>query len=225
MNEILRKNGESKFSYVKRLTENRKEYDLDYAEWVKLICNYDCSSENGRKAHYVISRLLDELEEEMVAEAIDNSDSNTIEDMIKELEMKKREIFKEKVKLQDLRNAMRKEDRVEARWENAMEHLYSSIKSLPPIKIEFAKDNTGDAEACILISDTHFGKGVKTPHNEYNLEIAKERLDTLATQTIKYAKMHNVGVLNIDILGDLIENNLHLDAQVDQVCDAMEQVA
>lgn len=224
---------ENDYEYGLRIIRAKvdREIDLDWDE----ICNLlklDCHRDSIRKATSVtpyngvaVAKYYEEKIAKMVAEAIDNSDSNTIEDMIKELEMKKREIFKEKVKLQDLRNAMRKEDRVEARWENAMEHLYSSIKSLPPIKIEFAKDNTGDAEACILISDTHFGKGVKTPHNEYNLEIAKERLDTLATQTIKYAKMHNVGVLNIDILGDLIENNLHLDAQVDQVCDAMEQVA
>ena len=223
---------ENSWEYGLRLIESKVNGEID-CDWQDIVehLELDCHRDSLRKATNVtcysgleVAKYYKRKIEEMTLKQ-SSDEANPYEELTLELEMKKREIFKEKVKLQDLRNTMRKEDRVEARWENAMEHLYSSIKSLPPIKIEFAKDNTGDAEACILISDTHFGKGVKTPHNEYNLEIAKERLNVLATQTIKYAKMHNVGVLNIDILGDLIENNLHLDAQVDQVCDAMEQVA
>lgn len=210
---------ETQWQYVKRLTENRKVMDLDYSEWAKLICGYECSSDNARKAHYLLSHLIEKLDEEML------SKNPTTDELLMEMELKKRELYKERVKLQDLNNAIRRESRPEARWEKAMEELYKSISELLPIKIEFAKDNKGSNEASLLVSDVHIGKGVNTPHNQYNLEIAKYRLEKLATQVIEYCKMHSVGTLNIDLLGDLIENNLHIDSRVEQVCDTMEQVA
>lgn len=211
---------ETEWQYVKRLTESRKEMDIDYSEWAKLICGYECSSDNARKAYYLVSHLIEKLDEEML-----NKSSVTVEEALLELEMKKRELYKERVKLQDLNNAIRREGRPEARWEKAMEELYKNISILPPINIQLAKDNKGSNEASILISDVHIGKGVDTPHNKYNLDIARERLGKLATQVIEYCKMHKVGTLNIDLLGDLIENNLHIDSRVEQVCDTMEQVA
>ena len=222
-----RKNGESYISYVKRLTENKKEMDLDYQEWAKLICDYDCSSDNGRKAYYIVKRLVEKLDEEYT-ELVASSQTHSqemVDELLLELELKKQELYKERVKLNDIKSAMKREARPEARWEVAMDMLYSSISELPPIKMKFATDDKGSNEASVLISDVHIGKGVDTPHNTYNLEIAKERLEKLATQVIHFAKLHQVGTLNIDFLGDLIENNIHISARVEQVCDLMEQVA
>ena len=67
MSEILRKRtDETQWQYVKRITDNRKEYDMDYSEWAKAICDYDCSSDNGRKAYYIVKPLLEQLDDEMV---------------------------------------------------------------------------------------------------------------------------------------------------------------
>lgn len=222
---LERKEDESYTSYIKRITENKKEYDIDYSEWAKLICDYECSSENGRKAFYVVSKIVEKLEEEYQQLAIKSESEDIQNELLYELEMKKREIYKERVKLQDIKNLMKREDRPVARWEVAMEKLYDSVSSLPPINIKFAKEYKGSNEASILISDVHIGKGINTPHNQYNLEIAKYRLEKLATQVVEYCKMHQIGTLNIDLLGDLIENNLHIDSRVEQVCDTMEQVA
>ena len=51
MNEkLIRKENESKLAYFKRITNNKKEYDLDYAEWSELIIGERLySSENSRK--------------------------------------------------------------------------------------------------------------------------------------------------------------------------------
>ena len=225
MNNILKREGESHLAYVKRLTENKREYDLDYQEWAKLICDYDCSSENGRKAYYVVSKLVNKLDDEYANMVVNSQPQQAQDELLMELEVKKRELYKERVKLQDLNNAIRRESRPQARWEVAMEKLEDSIMSLPSLTINLATDDKGSNEASILISDVHIGKGVNTPHNTYNLEIAKERLEKLATQVIHFAKLHQVGTLNIDFLGDLIENNMHLSSQVEQVCDLMEQVA
>ncbi len=61
MNEIVRKKEESKLQYFKRITDNRKELDLDYAEWAKILIGKDYSSDNARKAYYVAKPLLESL--------------------------------------------------------------------------------------------------------------------------------------------------------------------
>jgi hypothetical protein len=43
------KEGESKLAYFKRITDNKNEYDLDYAEWGELLVGErKYSSENCR---------------------------------------------------------------------------------------------------------------------------------------------------------------------------------
>lgn len=219
--DIERLNNETQWDYLKRLTLNRTNYDLDYVEWAKLACGYECSSDNARKINYGVKSLIELIDTERENIAIENSD---IEEMIFELEMKKLEIQREKIKLQNVKREINKQNRLEARVEIILESLVESLENLPKLEIEFAKSSKGVNEASLLLSDLHIGKGVNTPHNKYDLEIAKERLEKLATQVVQHCQSHNVGILNIDMLGDLIENNLHLDAQVEQVCDAMEQI-
>jgi len=221
---------ETEFEYGLRIIEGKvnREIDLDWDEICDLL-KLDVHKDSLRKATSVtpysgvaVAKYYKDKIANMVVEAQPEQSQN---ELLLELEMKKRELYKERVKLQDLNNAIRREGRPEARWEKAMEELYKNISMLPPINIQLAKDNKGSNEASILISDVHIGKGVDTPHNKYNLDIAQERLGKLATQVIEYCKMHKVGTLNIDLLGDLIENNLHIDSRVEQVCDTMEQVA
>jgi hypothetical protein len=49
MDELKMKEGESKLAYFKRITDNKNEYDLDYAEWGELLVGErKYSSENCR---------------------------------------------------------------------------------------------------------------------------------------------------------------------------------
>ena len=81
---------ETSWQYVKRLTENRREMDLDYSEWAKLICDYECSSDNARKGHYLVSRLIEKLDNEMTQQVIDSQPQQAQDELLMELEMKKR---------------------------------------------------------------------------------------------------------------------------------------
>ena len=59
----MRKENESLLDYYKRITAMRKDLDLDYSEWAKLLTHKDYSSENGRKMYYGIKAMFDTLEE------------------------------------------------------------------------------------------------------------------------------------------------------------------
>ena len=65
-NILNKKESESQLEYFKRITDNRKELDLDYSEWVKLLIGKEYSSENARKGYYIVSKLLEVLEEEQL---------------------------------------------------------------------------------------------------------------------------------------------------------------
>lgn len=221
---------ETEYEYGLRIITMKvnREIDLDWDEICELL-KLDVHRDSLRKATSVTPysgvAVAKYYEDKIANMVIDRQPQQAHDELLMELEMKKRELYKERVKLQDLNNAIRRESRPQARWEVAMEKLQENIESLPKINIKFATDRKGENEACVLISDVHIGKGVNTPHNTYNLEVAKYRLEQLATQVINYCEMHQVGILNIDFLGDLIENNLHISARVEQVCDLMEQVA
>lgn len=216
MSEILRKNDETKFAYVKRLTENRKAYDLDYAEWVKLICDYECSSENGRKAHYVISRLLNELEDEMIAKAIEDSNPTVVQELVDELEEKKIELMKERVKLQDQRRQYHSLVRTEARWETLLDLMREEIGKLPTLSWHSHRHyvSVKSNEASLLLSDWHIGTDINTPHNTFNIDVARERIDKLKRDVIMYCKNNSVGTLNINIAGDMISGVIHVTTRI-----------
>lgn len=86
---MLQRNDESFLSYAKRITDNRKEYDLDYSEWAKLLIDKEYSSDNARKSFYILEPFLNKLEETQ----INNIDDN---DLINEIEQRRLELEKEK---------------------------------------------------------------------------------------------------------------------------------
>ena len=123
MNEMLKRGkNEPLLTYFKRITDNRRELDLDYSEWAELILGENkYSSDNARKAYYIIKPMLDMLDKDEVED--DNKGLSKLEK--KELSLKK-----EKEKLKDLRRRMNKEIRECARRENTIEMIEEAVKDL-----------------------------------------------------------------------------------------------
>ena len=73
MSEIKRREDESLLGFYKRITENRKELGLSYEEWGELIIGENrYSSDNCRKALYLVKPMLESLEEEQINKITDN---------------------------------------------------------------------------------------------------------------------------------------------------------
>ena len=217
---------ETQWEYIKRITENKNVYDIDYSEWSKLICGYDCSSENGRKAYYVVKRLIDKLDDEMTQQIIESSNQQDIDDKLVELEMKKIELYKERVKLRDERNERNKLYTVEARWENIVELLKEYViayKSAPTDYVEHTRYEGSKNEACLLLSDWHIGSEIWTFHNKFNLDIAKGRIAKLKQNVIDYCELHKVETLYIEMLGDLVSGVIHLTTRLNNNEDIIKQ--
>ena len=222
MDILNKKDNETQFEYVKRLTENRRELDLDYTEWARLTCGYECSSDNARKGFYLVTRIIEALEQEMETKQTSNYD-NEILDKIKE---EKNELFKERVRLRDERVELRRLLATEARWENVLDILKETVTAYEPIPSEHTvhhKYMGSKNEACLLLSDWHIGSEINTFHNTFNLDIAKGRINHLKEQTIKYCELHKIDTLYIEMLGDLISGNIHITTRLNNIENVIKQ--
>ena len=97
-NILNKKESESQLEYFKRITDNRKELDLDYSEWVKLLIGKEYSSENARKGYYIVSKLLEVLEEEQL-KVIPKNKMEEMQEILGEVNCKKQELRNKQNKL------------------------------------------------------------------------------------------------------------------------------
>lgn len=199
--EYLRKDNESLFQYYKRITDNRREYDLDYSEWAELISGKHYSSENGRKAYYVFKPALDSIDKETI-NTMPKSKIKEITDIIGELDVKKQEIKNKTNKLKKIKRDFVKTIEIA----NDIKDCIKENTQLPEIngdRIDISNDN----KLIVQCGDWHIGyviNGYKG--NYYNYEIAKKRLGILKEEIRKYCKLYNVNTIVLVHCGDHIEN-------------------
>lgn len=199
MRDYLRKENESLLGFYKRITDNRKEYDLDYSEWAKLILGEDkYSSDNARKAYYVVKPMLDSLDESNINNISDNEKIKEIEDKIHELEKIQLKVRTEKLELN-------KYKRIDARNEMLYDEFKRSVKNTEVPDFKSLIINRGNKVAQLGISDFHFGKCFEILGNSYNEKIFYERMNKLASETIEICRDLGISKLHVLNCGDDIE--------------------
>ena len=105
-----------------------------------------------------------------------------------------------------------------------------SVADIRPYEPEPGRDytlrRTNKEEAVLQLSDLHFGK--KT--HLYNLDVAKERLNRIFDTALKLCQRHDIEVLNILLLGDIVDGESiypshphHIDASaLEQIFSSIE---
>lgn len=139
-----------------------------------------------------------------------------------DIDVKVRELKKEKIKLQTEKLEYNKWLREEARDELIAEKIITAIKELPPLVVpEILPAHIegrvyGDREGCLLIADTHYGVDLKIAGlfgetiNEYSPEIFETRMWDLLTQVIDICKKEGFTTLNVYDLGDEVDGLLRV---------------
>ena len=208
MERLNKREDESLLSYFKRVTDNRVEYDLDYAEWAKIVCDKEYSSDNARKAFYVIKPMLERIDDAIIENISDTK-------VLNELEVLKLEIEKERKKRQAVNVEINRNLRVVARNELIQEDIIKAIEKLKPLDIPVDIYRTPtDKEGIVVISDSHFGKtaiikGLKGEViNEYNEDVFTKRMEKLLEECVIISKKEGIEKLNILLTGDLIDGIL-----------------
>lgn len=177
----------------------------------------DYCSDNLRKAYYVLDRICDNLEDDVVV-----TDTETEQRVKQQLD----ELFKETVKVRDQKRENRNILREMARYEHLEDVLLEELRNIEPCKIvkHIDYEPNSNTEATVMISDVHYGIKVNNTVNQYSPAIAKRCLENLANQVVDYCKLHKVKTLNVELLGDLVSGTIHVSNRVEQEEDIISQV-
>lgn len=134
-----------------------------------------------------------------------------------ELDIKKYELEKEKIKVQTEKLELRKWLREDARDELICEHIVEAIKSLPPLEIPTKiTPYHSDRAGVLLLADAHYGAEFKITGlfneviNEYSPEIFEARMWDLLNQIIEICHKEGFTSLNVYDLGDEIDGLLRV---------------
>ena len=197
-----------------------KEEPFSTMGWGEIVdyLEIDYHPDNLRKGAYFLKKYHDYLQDEKM--------QSMSSDEIEKLNEKILELKKERVKLSDLNSMLNKKIREQSRHENMLECArdiardFNQVKPLlsnPPII------KSGDKEGLALLSDWHIGLECENHWNEYNLEIAKERVSFLKQRIIDICLHNDVTKLNICCCGDMISGIIHNNLRLENRENVVEQ--
>ena len=161
---------------------------------------------------------------------MDKTANELTEEMVKRLQSKKDEEYKERVRLQDARREYNKELRIEARYENLVDVLKKNLQDFnlgdtstfgeKHLRIE----NKTKKCAVLMISDWHYGVVCDNQWNLYNCEIAEQRAEQLIEKTKKYILSLGITDMVVEVNGDMVEGLIHVGNRVSSEESVVEQI-
>ena len=122
-----------------------------------------------------------------------------------------RELERKKIQFRDERIAWQRQNYIDARVENKLDLLESTLSQLGRTNFETHDkvDVTSDNDMLIVLSDFHIGQCFNSVWGEYNSNIAAERLDKLLNEVIAIRELHNSEKCYAVLCGDMISGSIH----------------
>jgi hypothetical protein len=151
---------------------------------------------------------------------------------MKEIQIQKDEIYKEKRKLYDQRREYNKLLTSDARSEHLTDEMILAANRLNesrPLEVEekWITVNT-KKEAVLVFSDWHYGMVTDNLWNKYNTDICRERVAKLVAYTKEYLQLNKIDMLHLCMLGDAAHGSIHTTCRVkseEDTCDQIMNVA
>ena len=192
------------------------------------VCDYigaDIHPDSLRKAFatteyggYSVARYL-----------MDKTANELTEEMVKRLQSKKDEEYKERVRLQDARREYNKELRAEARYENLVNIMKDCLSDVATSNIEFGEkhlhiENKKSKYAILMLSDWHYGALCDSQWNYYDTNVAQLRAEQLVAKTQSYILSLGITDLIVEINGDMCEGMINIGNRVASEESVVEQI-
>lgn len=160
---------------------------------------------------------------------MDKTANELTEDMVKRLQSKKDEEYKERIRLQDARREYNKELRAEARYENLVNIMKDYLSDVATSNVEFGKkhlhiENKKSKYAILMLSDWHYGALCDSQWNYYDTNVAKERAEQLIAKTQSYILSLGITDLIVEINGDMCEGMINIGNRVASEESVVEQI-
>lgn len=150
---------------------------------------------------------------------------------LSELRLQKQELEKEKVKVRDERNELRRMLREEARKESYVDLIKRTISESVIEPLDYQPNNVtadGNNDLIVTLFDIHAGMNVDNYFNTFNDDVLRERMHKYLDKIIEIQNRHqseNVCVIMSELLSGYIhptiriENNQNLIEQFVSVCE------
>lgn len=219
MYDIKRKPEENEIQYLWRLGQAKDAalIDLDWTAIAAIMNREFRVDETEYRTESAYRKCYSNAKKFNEAGVFDNSEDK----YLKELTAQKREIEKERKKLQSEKLEYNRWLRENARDELIAEKICEAIATLPPLKsIEPTYIQPENKEYLLCLADAHFGIEFCLKDlfgnviNEYSPEIFYQRMDELFSRTVEIIQKENISTLNVWELGDGIQGILRLNSQL-----------
>jgi hypothetical protein len=221
LSELLRNSEESFIRYADRIITGKETgvYDINNSEVWELLFNEQLSKDEARKRLYAVKKMIEVLKN-------DYEEDISEDNILKEIELQKRELEKMKMQFRDQKRENTKILREESRFDNIKDFIKTvanEIAEKKPFKLQPVKYIDGDKHGVLLISDWHYLLEVDNFLNKFNQVEFERRINKLVSRTIQYGRFHDIKVLHICNLGDLISGLIHTNVRVTNAEDTVTQ--
>lgn len=203
MVELKRLNGETDEEVIYRLCMAKEEIGTwqDVANALNNILGYEYTESKYRKQFQAFNKIM-------------NANQNKIIDTsgyLEELENTRKELQKERIKLQTLNIERNRLNREEARQELFYENIKAVCEALPVPEFKPYTDSyVKDMSYVLTIADVHYGADFKTVNNEYSRAIAAKRFEYLAARVKDFVREKHIDTLWVVSLGDMLQGVLRV---------------
>lgn len=202
------------------------DYKRFEGESDKDLINRICSEKDNIGSWQDVANVLNELlgtcfteskyrkNFKLYSEGFQDSQHLLLDEHADKISKQLHEIKKERIKIQTLNLERNKKDRIESRQELYYEQIGSLVNTLPLPEFVLWDSNEEDNEEetyILALSDLHAGATFVSMHNEYSLEIMKERFEFLLYKMEQFIKQHKVKKIYVVGLGDYIQGCIHLN--------------
>lgn len=215
---------ESEEEYIYRIwkMKDNKYLDMNSDEVAELLnaqLGYSYDESKYRKDYQTIARY-----EHVIVDEYSDIDA-----MTQELKAERNRLEVEKIKFRDERNAIKRDRRSNARFEEMIEemHIVSDkiSKSNPFILDDYLIKKDNGRNAVFLAGDWHIGAEFKNKFDEYNMDIAIDIINRMTDKVVTHCINNNVENLLVLNLNDLIEGDIgHLTARIESNADIIKQI-
>lgn len=215
-------------------TENEEQYlwrvgqlvdSGKVASWKEInnIVNYELGIDEEKWRDESSFRKRYQAAKKFYDEVFSKMESDTY---AKEIMALRRELERAKIKFRDERNAWQKQNYIDARVEEKLNLLEDQLKEIGRVNFD-SHDCTkinSDNDMLVMLSDLHIGQTFSSIWGEFNVKIAKERLNKYLSEIIKIKNRHHSENCYISIQGDLISGSIHKSIAITNRENVIEQI-
>ena len=204
-----RQEGESEEELIYRICQQKDIIGswFDVAAILNELLGYEYTESKYRKQYSAFNKMLQANQAKI----------SNVAEHLEDLQFIRREIEKERKKLQTEKLEYNKWLREEARDEMIAESICNAIEKLEPLQSPVYREPIEDEKSYLLVfGDEHYGTEFKIDDlfgntlNEYSPEIFEERMKNLFDQVVALIKKENITQLNIFNMGDSTDGLLRV---------------